>query len=100
MTRLVALSGGLDDSPERFVAESAADLKAMCEVLLGALAEKEVAAVADQYVGGVEHMKPAERRFWREEAREQWLRKAAGALGDHAAYERLRAIGRGEDVES
>ena len=94
---LMAVSGGLDDKP--FIGNSAADIKAMAELWLGALIESEVEKLADNYVGGIEHMSPAERRFWRSEAHEQWMRKAAGLLGDGDAYERLRAIGRGEDVE-
>jgi hypothetical protein len=97
---LVAITGGLSDSPDRFIRETAADIKAMSELYLGALIEAEVAKLGDQYTAGVEHMSPAERRFWRSEAREQWIKKAAGLLGDPDACERLRAIGRGEDVDA
>lgn len=95
---LVAISGGLDGSVERFIGNSAADIRAAYEVLLGAAQLREVEKLADQYCGGMEHMSDAEKRFWASEAHTEWVKKAAG-IGDREKYEWLRALGRGEEVQ-
>lgn len=85
-----------DHDHDRYIGHTIAELLDQRAVLLGALIERtrdEVITTANRAVSD------RERHLIEDEARVGWSKKAAG-IGDRASYQRLLALGRGEDTDS
>lgn len=87
---LNVLSGGRVD-PATLITDPTASL----EAAVGALALAELDMLADRF-GGIGAITSERRRILLAHARDRWLRKLAG-IGDQGTWQRLRAVGRGEE---